>query len=109
MHNIQYVKRKSLKCVNCHKGEHRFSETGYSELFGKRGSFKEYAQAAESAAYGLSAEPVADVLERDIRTVETWLKAIGKKGRQFHLSTYAKILVYFYKMKISLIVLFMLS
>ena len=26
----------------CHKGEHRFSETGYSELFGKNGSFKEF-------------------------------------------------------------------
>ncbi len=69
----------------CHKGEHRFSETGYSELFGKHGSFKEYTQAAKSAAYGLSAEPVADVLEKDIRTVVTWLKAIGKKGQRFHL------------------------
>ncbi len=69
----------------CHKGEHRFSETGYSDLFGKHGSFREYVQAAKLAAHGLSAEPIADVLERDIRTVETWLKAIGKKGQQFHL------------------------
>ena len=69
----------------CHKGEHRFSETGYSELFGKHGSFKEYVQAAKLVAHGLSAEPIADVLERDIRTVETWLKAISKKGQQFHL------------------------
>ena len=69
----------------CHKGDHRFSETGYSELFGKHGSFKEYVQAAKLAAYGLSAEPIADVLEKDIRTVETWLKAIGEKGLQFHL------------------------
>ncbi len=30
----------------CHGGGHRFSETGYSELFGKHGSLKEYEQAA---------------------------------------------------------------
>ena len=30
----------------CHGGEHRFSETGYSRLFGKHGSFKEYEQVA---------------------------------------------------------------
>ncbi|MCP4055354.1 MAG: hypothetical protein GY739_20400 [Mesoflavibacter sp.] len=30
----------------CHNGRHRFSETGYSKLFGKHGSFKEYEQAA---------------------------------------------------------------
>ncbi len=35
---------------------HRFSETGYSELFGKHGSFKEYEQAAELVTHGLSAE-----------------------------------------------------
>ena len=69
----------------CQKGEHRFSETGYSELFGKHGSFKEYEQTAKLATYGLSAEPIADVLGRDMRTVETWLKAIGQKGEQFHL------------------------
>ncbi|MDM8544762.1 hypothetical protein QUF90_27130 [Desulfococcaceae bacterium HSG9] len=40
----------------CHGGEHRFSETGYSELFGKHGSFKEYEQAAKSSTYGLSAD-----------------------------------------------------
>ena len=27
---------------NCGKGKHRFSETGYCDLFGKHGSFKEY-------------------------------------------------------------------
>jgi len=69
----------------CHNGRHRFSETGYSKLFGKHGSFKEYEQAAKLAAYGLSAEQIADVLGRDIRTVETWLKAIGQKGQQFHI------------------------
>ncbi len=30
----------------CHGGGHRFSETGYSEFFGKHGSLKEYGQAA---------------------------------------------------------------
>ncbi len=69
----------------CHKGEHRFSGTGYSDLFGKHGSFKECEQAAKLATYGLSTEPVADVLGRDIRTVETWLKAIGQKGQHFHM------------------------
>jgi hypothetical protein len=28
----------------CGGGKHRFSETGYSELFGKHGSFKKYEQ-----------------------------------------------------------------
>ncbi len=30
----------------CHGSGHRFSETGFYELFGKHGSFKEYEQAA---------------------------------------------------------------
>ena len=37
----------------CHGGGHRHSETGYSELFGKHGSFKEYEQAAKLSTYGL--------------------------------------------------------
>ncbi len=69
----------------CHGGEHRFSETGYSELFGKHGSFKEYEQAAKLSTYGLSADATADVLGRDVRTVVQWLPALGGKGQQLHL------------------------
>ncbi len=69
----------------CHGGGHRFSETGYSELFGKNGSFKEYEQAAKLSTYGLSADAIADVLGRDVRTVLQWLPALGHKGQQLHL------------------------
>jgi hypothetical protein len=46
---------------NCGKGKHRFSETGYCDLFGKHGSFKEYEQMSKLSCYGLSAEAIADV------------------------------------------------
>ncbi len=68
----------------CHGGGHRFSETGYSELFGKHGSFKEYEQAAKLSSYGLSADATADVLGRDVRTVVQWLEALGSKGKLLH-------------------------
>ena len=68
----------------CHGGGHRFSETGYSDLFGKHGSFKEYEQAAKLSTYGLSANATADVLGRDVRTIVQWLQALGGKGQQLH-------------------------
>ncbi|MFI3188332.1 MAG: hypothetical protein QX190_02055 [Methylococcales bacterium] len=40
----------------CGKGEHRFSETGYCDLFGKQGSFKEYEQMCKLSGYGLSVD-----------------------------------------------------
>ena len=70
----------------CHGGKHRFSETGYSDLFGKHGSFKEYEQTAKLSCYGLSTDAIADVLQKDQRTIEHWKQAIGKKGGQFHTS-----------------------
>jgi len=69
----------------CHGGTHRFSETRYSDLCNKQGSFKEYEQAAKMSNYGLSSEQIADVLNRDIRTVTQWLTAIAKKSNQFHI------------------------
>jgi len=69
----------------CHNGNHRFSETGYSELFGKHGSFKEYEQTAKLSSYGLGTAAIADVLGKDERTIATWQKAIGNKAQQFHL------------------------
>jgi len=68
----------------CHGGKHRFSETRYSDLFHKQGSFKEYEQAAKMSNYGLSIEQIANVLSRDVRTVEPWLTAIANKSKQFH-------------------------
>jgi len=47
---------------NCGKGKHRFSETGYCELFGQHGSFKEYEQMSKLTCYGLSVDAIADVL-----------------------------------------------
>jgi len=40
----------------CAGGLHRFSKTGYSKLFGKHGSFKEYEQAAKLSCYGVSTD-----------------------------------------------------
>ena len=62
-----------------------FSETRYSDLFGKRGSFKEYEMAAKMNCHGLSSDQIADVLNQDTRTIETWLNAIGKKVEKFHI------------------------
>ena len=59
----------------CHLGKHRFSATAYSGLFGYHGSFKEYIQTAKMSTYGLSTEQIADVLERDGRTILEWQKA----------------------------------
>ncbi|WDN89707.1 hypothetical protein BuS5_02675 [Desulfosarcina sp. BuS5] len=64
----------------CNGGKHRFSKTGYSDLFGKHGSFKEYEQTAKLNSYGLGTNAIADVLQKDRRTIEQW-----QKGQQFHL------------------------
>jgi len=69
----------------CTKGKHRFSETAYADLFRKHGSFKEYTQTAKLTQYGLATEAIADVLEKDPRTIQHWQDAIGAKSRQFHL------------------------
>ncbi len=68
----------------CHQGEHAFSEMAYSGLVNKKGSEKEYIQAAKLIKYGLSSQQIADVLERDIRTIEDWVKAISEKSQNFH-------------------------
>ena len=67
----------------CHGGQHRFSEMRYSNLFQKQGSIKEYEMASKMAYYGLSQTQIADVLERDVRTIEEWLQALGKKVSHF--------------------------
>lgn len=70
----------------CCGGHHKFSETSFSDLWGKQGCFKEYEQAAKLFSYGLSSEKIADVLEKDVRTIESWLEAISQKSRHFHWS-----------------------
>ena len=56
----------------------------YSELINKKGSEKEYIQTAKLIKYGLSCEQIADVLGRDVRTIENWVKAIASKSERFH-------------------------
>ena len=73
--------RQMFKCSG---GRHRFSETGYSELFAKHGSFKEYEQTAKMSCYGMSTAEIADVLEKDVRTIQTWQRSISKKTEIFH-------------------------
>ncbi len=68
----------------CHGGQHRFSEMAYSKLFKKQGSLKEYSQAAKLIKYGLGVEQIADVLERDVRTIEGWVEGIADKSQKFH-------------------------
>ncbi len=67
----------------CCGGKHRFSETGYSELLGKHGSFKKYEQVAKLSCYGVSSYAIADVLELDQRTVETCNGASAKNPINF--------------------------
>ena len=68
----------------CGKGEHRFSETGYCDLFGKHGSFKEYEQLCKLSGYGLSVDAIADVLLKDTRTIAVWQRGVSKKASVFH-------------------------
>jgi len=75
------VARQMFYCAN---GQHRFSETGYSKLFGKHGSFKEYEQAAKMSCLGVSTDGIADVLDKDPRTISTWQRSISKKANVFH-------------------------
>ncbi len=53
-------------------------------LVNKKGSEKEYIQTAKLIKYGLSCQQIADVLERDLRTIENWVKAIAEKSERFH-------------------------
>lgn len=69
----------------CHRGKHRFSETAYSHLYGRHGSFKEYVQTAKMSCNGLSADVIADILERDPRTIEKWQGGLSEKSQRFHL------------------------
>ena len=55
---------------------------------GKHGSFKEYEQASKLFSYGLSCDKIADVLEKDKRTIDTWRKNIGEKNEIFHITVY---------------------
>ncbi|MDJ0570099.1 MAG: hypothetical protein QNJ53_13790 [Pleurocapsa sp. MO_192.B19] len=49
----------------------------YSGLVNKKGSAQEYIQTAKLIKYGLSSEQIADVLEKDSRTIEAIIKAIA--------------------------------
>lgn len=69
----------------CEGGDHKFSETAYSDLWGKHGSFKEYEQTAKLKCYGLNDIQIADVLEKDERTIAAWTEPMAVKSKQFHL------------------------
>jgi DNA-binding CsgD family transcriptional regulator len=67
------------KCCISVVGNIVYSETSYSGLWGKQGSFKEYEQAAKLFCYGLSSDEIADVLGKDVRTITTWLLSMGEE------------------------------
>ena len=83
---VYYLKRSGEKrqMFYCHGGQHRFSEMSYSNLINKKGTEKEYRQTFKLIKYGLSSEQIADVLEKDPRTIEAWVKAIAEKSKNFH-------------------------
>jgi len=64
---------------------HTFSETRYSDLYGKHGSFKEYVQCCKMLKHGLHPEAIADILEHDVRTILTWTEAIATKAEKVHI------------------------
>jgi IS1 family transposase len=75
------IVRQMFYCAN---GKHRFSETGYCDLFGCHGSFKEYEQMCKLSCYGLSTDAIADVLLKDTRTIAAWQRGVSKKTNIFH-------------------------
>jgi len=83
-YTVQSESRRRQR-FDCYGGNHSFSETAYSELYGKHGSFKEYTQAAKMTARGLSSEAISDVLEKDERTIIDWQEAIAHKAKGFHV------------------------
>jgi IS1 family transposase len=62
-----------------------FSETAFSDIYGKHGSFKEYSQCCKLLSYGLNADEIADILDRDVRTILSWIECIANKAEKFHL------------------------
>jgi hypothetical protein len=66
-------------------GQHTFSETRYSDLFCKHGSFKEYEQCCKMLKHGLHPEAIADILGKDLRTILSWTEANATKAEKFHL------------------------
>ena len=62
-----------------------FSETAFSGIYGKHGSFKEYSKCCKLLCYGLNAEEIADILDRDERTILSWIECISSKAEKFHL------------------------
>ena len=74
--------RQRFECVN---GGHTFSETAFSDIYGKHGSFKEYSACCKLYCYGLNANEIADILGRDYRTIIAWTECISNKAKKFHL------------------------
>lgn len=64
---------------------HTFSETAFSDIYGKHGSFKEYEQCCKLYCFGLNASEIADILGRDYRTIIDWTDCISKKAEKFHI------------------------
>ena len=56
----------------CKKGNHRFSETGYNDLFGKHGCLKECEPMCKLNSYDLSTDTIADVLDKESRAYKLY-------------------------------------
>ena len=84
--------RQRYECVG---GRHTFSETAFSSIYGKHGSFKEYSKCSKLYCYGLNICEISDILERDYRTIERWTASISEKAKVFHLSMCISLIVRF--------------
>ena len=84
--------RQRFECVG---GGHTFSETAFSDIYGKHGSFREYSICGKLYCYGLNICEISDILEHDYRTIESWTDCISRKSKVFHLSMCISLLVSF--------------
>ena len=67
----------------CSQGQHQFSETHFSELWGKQGSLKEYVQTAKLFTDGLATTEIANVLEKDERRIASRKAGLSQESAVF--------------------------
>ena len=61
-----------------------FSETAFSDIYGKHGSFIEYSICCKLLCYNSNADEIADILSKDVRTILSWIECISNKVEKFH-------------------------
>ena len=84
---MEFIASKNLeskgKCFTVMESNIDFHQMAYSKLYNKQGSDREYIQTAKLIKSGLSVTQIADVLEKDPRTIESWVEGIADKSKKF--------------------------